>query len=51
MILDTHTHLYLPEFEQPAEVVERALAAGVGHLVFPNVDLNSTFYSIAWRSI
>lgn len=41
MIIDTHTHLYLPEFEQPAEVVKRALDAGVGHLVFPNVDLTT----------
>lgn len=41
MIIDTHTHLYLPEFEAPAEVVERALAAGVGHMIFPNVDLTT----------
>lgn len=41
MIIDTHTHLYLPEFDSDgggAAAVERALAAGVGHMVFPNVD-------------
>lgn len=41
MIVDTHTHLYLPEFEQPSEAVKRALDAGVGHMVFPNVDLTT----------
>lgn len=41
MIVDTHTHLYLPDFEDPAAAVERALAAGVGHMVFPNVDLTT----------
>lgn len=41
MIIDTHTHLYLPEFESPASAVERAIAAGVGHMIFPNVDLTT----------
>lgn len=37
---DTHTHPYLPEFENGgADMVERALAAGVDHMVFPNVDV------------
>ena len=42
-MIDTHTHLYLPEFEEDgcASAVERALAAGVGHLVLPNVDESS----------
>lgn len=37
---DTHTHLYLLEQfpDGGAEAVERALAAGVSHMVFPNVD-------------
>lgn len=36
---DTHTHLYLPEFEgSGAEAVQRAFDAGVHRLVFPNVD-------------
>lgn len=38
-MIDTHTHLYLPEFEDGGrEAVTRALGAGVTHLVFPNVD-------------
>ncbi len=41
MIVDTHTHLYLPEFESPSAAVERAIDAGVGHMVFPNVDLST----------
>lgn len=41
MIVDTHTHLYLPEFESPSAAVERAIGAGVGHMVFPNVDLST----------
>ncbi|MCM1093386.1 MAG: TatD family hydrolase [Lachnospiraceae bacterium] len=41
MIVDTHTHLYLPEFDNPSEAVIRALNAGVGHLIFPNVDLGT----------
>ncbi len=40
IFVDTHTHIYLPEeFPDSAQAVERALAAGVGHMVFPNVDL------------
>lgn len=41
MIIDTHTHLYLPEFDSDGggkAAVERALASGVGHMIFPNVD-------------
>lgn len=41
MIIDTHTHLYLPEFESPEAAVERAVDAGVGHMVFPNVDVGT----------
>ena len=38
--VDTHTHLYLPEFagEHP-DAVERAIGAGVDRMIFPNVDL------------
>lgn len=39
MIVDTHTHLYLSEFENPDDAVTRALEAGVGHMLFPNVDV------------
>jgi TatD DNase family protein len=41
MLIDTHCHLHL--LEEPAEqVVERARAAGVGHLVDVGVDLDSS---------
>lgn len=41
-IIDTHTHLYLEEFEpNPEEAVRRALDAGVSHMVFPNVGLDT----------
>lgn len=39
MLIDTHTHLYLPDMAgDGAVMVRRALAAGVGHMIFPNVD-------------
>ena len=42
MLIDTHTHLYLDEFQpSPEEAVQRAFDAGVGHLIFPNVDLTT----------
>ena len=43
-MIDTHTHLYLPEFDEDGggdKAVRRALDCGVEHLIFPNVDLNS----------
>lgn len=42
MLVDTHTHLYLPEFEEDRqEVVTRAVEAGVGKMILPNVDLTT----------
>ena len=44
MIVDTHSHLYLPEFDDDdsgALVVKRALDAGVGKIILPNVDLTT----------
>lgn len=44
MLIDTHTHLYLPEFDIDGggeAAVRRALDAGVEHMIFPNVDLTS----------
>lgn len=39
MLIDTHTHLYLEEFQDGgSEAVRRALDAGVGHMIFPNVS-------------
>lgn len=38
-LFDTHTHLYLPEFDEDrADVMRRALDAGITHMLFPNVD-------------
>lgn len=40
--IDTHTHLYLPEFDvDRAEVVARAVAAGAEGLLLPNLDEGS----------
>lgn len=44
MIIDTHTHLYLPEFDGDGgghAAVERAIQAGVTHMIFPNVDCST----------
>lgn len=44
MLIDTHTHLYLEEFDEDGhgeETVRRAIEAGVGKMVFPNVDLTT----------
>lgn len=42
MLIDTHTHLYLDEFApDPESAVERAFAADVQKLIFPNVDLST----------
>ena len=39
---DTHTHLYLSDFEEGGRhAVERALSSGVNHLVFPNVNIET----------
>ena len=40
--VDTHTHLYLPEFDgENPDAVTRAIEAGVDRMIFPNVDLTS----------
>lgn len=42
MLIDTHTHLYLEEFQPaPQEAVTRAIQAGVAQMIFPNVDLST----------
>ncbi|MGM9846050.1 MAG: TatD family hydrolase [Muribaculaceae bacterium] len=41
MLIDTHTHLYLPEFDSPSDAVSRAIDAGVTHMVMPNVDAST----------
>jgi TatD DNase family protein len=40
--IDTHTHLYLPEFDTDRdEAVKRALENGVTKMLLPNIDINS----------
>ena len=39
MIIDTHAHIYLPDFRQDlSDVVDRARTAGVKYFLLPNVD-------------
>jgi TatD DNase family protein len=41
-LIDTHTHVYDPEFDLDRdEAVQRALDAGVGMLLMPNVDAST----------
>jgi len=41
-LIDTHTHLYLPEFDSDRDaVVGRAVQNGVVRLLMPNIDLES----------
>ncbi|WP_300130914.1 TatD family hydrolase [uncultured Barnesiella sp.] len=41
-MIDTHTHIYLEEFDEDrAEVVRRAREAGVERVILPNVDLDT----------
>ena len=41
-LIDTHTHIYLEEFDEDREaVIERARAAGIDALLMPNVDLET----------
>jgi TatD DNase family protein len=41
-LIDTHTHLYLPEFDSDRdEMVKRSYENGVVKLLMPNIDINS----------
>ncbi len=41
-LVDTHTHLYEPEFDEDREkVIARAVAAGVDRMLFPAIDSGS----------
>ena len=41
-MIDTHTHIYLEEFDNDREeTVARAKEAGIRHLVLPNVDIST----------
>lgn len=40
--IDTHTHIYLPEFDSDRdEVVRRAVGSGIEKLLLPNIDIHS----------
>ena len=40
--IDTHTHLYLPEFDDDRDkAVERAVSSGVSMMLMPNIDVHS----------
>lgn len=41
-LIDTHTHLYLPEFDNDRdETVARALSSGIEKMLLPNIDVES----------
>ena len=40
-MIDTHTHIYFPEYEDRAEVVERCIKNGITKFILPNVDKES----------
>ena len=41
-LIDTHTHLYLPEFDTDRdEVVNRAVSSGIVNMLMPNIDIHS----------
>jgi TatD DNase family protein len=41
-LIDTHTHLYLPEFDSDRdEMIDRAVSSGVIRLLMPNINLHS----------
>ena len=42
ILIDTHTHLYLPEFDEDrAAIVQRAKEHGVQQVILPNIDSES----------
>lgn len=41
-MIDTHTHLYFPDYkDESPDVIERGLASGVSHFILPNVNEES----------
>ena len=40
-MIDTHTHMYYPEYGDPDEVMSRCLKSGICHMVLPNVNENT----------
>lgn len=42
MLIDTHTHLYLEQFDQDRDqVIQNAMDAGIEKFFLPNIDVNS----------
>lgn len=42
ILIDTHTHLYLPEFDENLpQAISRAVNQGVEYMLLPNIDLES----------
>ncbi|MBQ0049328.1 MAG: TatD family hydrolase [Bacteroidales bacterium] len=42
MFIDTHSHIYEPEFDEDREeVIQRAKEAGIGHIFLPNINAES----------
>jgi len=48
MLIDTHAHLYLDQFEEDRDaVIERAHEAGIRTIVMPSIDVTSMYQSVA----
>ena len=46
--IDTHTHLYLPEFDADRdEVVNRAVGNGISKMLMPNIDIQSADHMLS----
>lgn len=47
-LIDTHTHLYLPEFDADRdEIVNRAISNGIVKMLMPNIDVGSVIQMLA----
>jgi TatD DNase family protein len=47
-LIDTHCHIYLPEFDDDRdEVIRRALSTGVRNILMPNIDSSSVASMLA----
>ena len=42
MLIDTHTHIYLKEFDNDrSNVIEKCLSNGISKLLLPNIDTST----------
>jgi len=49
-LIDTHTHVYLPEFDTDRdEVVKRAHNNGIAKMLMPNIDLHSVDHMLSTK--